>query len=134
VLSEVAPRIKQLRSQAALYQDAPVDCALVRETIALLQSLLPVYPDADKQAQVEMAREHNARADREAIERDRVVGVLDAWAAAKAASHETCWNGRYWVCRGWVSGTEAWNGDGFVGDDAHAARAAAAKAIEAGEV
>jgi len=63
-LKEVAPRVGQLRAQAALHPDAHVDVALVRETIALLQSLLPVNPAADKQAQVDMASEHHARADR----------------------------------------------------------------------
>ncbi len=64
VLKEVAPRVGQLRAQAALHPDAHVDVALVRETIALLQSLLPANPAADKQAQIDMANEHHARADR----------------------------------------------------------------------
>ncbi len=70
VLREVAARVGQLRTQAALHPDAYVDCALTRETIALLQSLLPVDATADKRAQLDMANEHHARADRAELSSD----------------------------------------------------------------
>lgn len=71
----------------------------------------------------------------DALERARVVGVLDAWQSADRLSRESALfhtSGHSW-CIALVSnsgGTRSY----FYGDTPDAARAAAAKAIEAGEV
>lgn len=153
--SEILTRVKALAMQATTYPDSHVDCALVRETIALLRSLLPVTPGQDKQSQVDMAAQHHARADaREsferlwdncnagkigdyeavtgALERARVVGVLDARAAApKRLPFFTM---LFPDDSGWLCTTREEYGPEFEGATPDAARAAAAKAIEAGEV
>lgn len=69
-----------------------------------------------------------------ALERDRVVGVLDKWAGSpKGAAHRTWDDG----CGTWVCDLVPSNAMGpvkFRGPTPDAARAAAALAIEAGEV
>lgn len=71
----------------------------------------------------------------EAVERARVVGVLDAWAKRVAGRAHTMRNGDMSeVCDlEFVNGRTKHN-KGFFGPTPDAARAAAAKAIEAGEV
>lgn len=71
-------------------------------------------------------------------ERARVVGVLDAWRAGTQVSYRATW------CMGWrdacslqlhdIATGELMSQRDFEGRNADAARAAAAKATEAGEV
>lgn len=72
----------------------------------------------------------------EALERARVVGVLDAWAAGPAPDSDRSWatrcveEGRLFACHLVTHDSNR----KWCGKTADAARAAAAKAIEAGEV
>lgn len=71
---------------------------------------------------------------RECLERARVVGVLDAWAGQSiqfAWEYMMAMSRGEWMCRLWKGSAIVRS---FAGHSADAARAAAAKAIEAGEV
>ena len=70
----------------------------------------------------------------EALERARVVGVLDTWAESGKYPFFTMPIHHEHPAGGWVCCTRTFGGPEFVADTADAARAAAAKAIEAGEV
>lgn len=68
------------------------------------------------------------------LERARVVGVLDAWAGQSiqfAWEYMMAMSRGEWMCRLWKGSAIVRS---FAGHSADAARAAAAKAIEAGEV
>lgn len=63
VVRSVHARVRALLFAEAMPPDQSSVDGTVRETIALLQSLLPASPERDKQAQVAMATDHNTRAD-----------------------------------------------------------------------
>lgn len=140
VVRYVRTSLGAVLARDALYPDnadaTKDNSVLIAECVALLRSLLSADPAADKQAQTDMGAEHNARADQgSALERARVVGVLDAWAAKM---HRDVPSPECWV-KGdelrWVMYLET-DGPGLRWEEPtqDAARAAAAKAIESGEV
>jgi len=68
----------------------------------------------------------------EALERARVVAVLDGWADKPGRSHSTGTYATACIC--FLEGKQTGDGGEFSGPTPDAARAAAARAIENGEV